>query len=62
VKSVAAFVFFHAHGCATKAYERLFLEPKIGQPLLAGTMPPSRMKEVDEALRLVLGLASDDGV
>lgn len=38
-----------------------FLEPKTGQPLLAGTMPPSRMKEVDEALRLVLGLASDGG-
>ena len=36
-----------------------FLEPKTGQPTLAGVMPPSRMKEVDEALRLVLELASD---
>jgi len=34
-----------------------FLETKTGQPDLAGIMPPSRMREVDEALRLVLGLA-----
>jgi len=39
-----------------------FLEPKTRQPLPAGTIPPSRMKEVDEALRLVLGLASDSGL
>lgn len=34
-----------------------FLEPTTHQPNLAGIMPPSRMKEVDEALRWVLGLA-----
>jgi mRNA interferase MazF len=32
------------------------LEPKTGRPALAGVMPPSRMTEVDEALRLALGL------
>jgi mRNA interferase MazF len=34
-----------------------FLNPKTRQPDLAGTMPPSRMTDVDEALRLALGLA-----
>jgi mRNA interferase MazF len=33
-----------------------FLDPKTHQPHLAGTMPPSRMTEVENALRLVLGL------
>lgn len=33
-----------------------FQEPKTRQPSLAGFMPPSRMREVDEALRLVLRL------
>ena len=34
-----------------------FLEPQTRQPSLAGTMPAARMTEIDEALRLVLGLA-----
>jgi len=34
-----------------------FLEPATHQPNPAGIMPPSRMKEVDEALGWVLGLA-----
>ena len=34
-----------------------FLEPRSHQPNLAGVMPPGRMAEVDEALRLALGLA-----
>jgi mRNA interferase MazF len=34
-----------------------FLDPQTHQPNLAGVMPPARMTEVDEALRLVLGLA-----
>ena len=33
-----------------------FLDPKTHRPDLAGTMPPSRMTEVENALRLVLGL------
>ena len=39
-----------------------FLDPKARQPNLAGSMPPSRMWEVDEALRLALGLALSDGI
>ena len=35
-----------------------FLDPKTRQPNLAGTMPPARMSEVDEALKLVLALSS----
>jgi mRNA interferase MazF len=34
-----------------------FLDPRTHQPALAGTMPPHRMGEIDEALRLALGLA-----
>lgn len=34
-----------------------FLEPRTRKPNLAGNMPPSRMTEVDEALKLSLGLA-----
>ena len=34
-----------------------FLEPKAQQHNPVGIMPPSRMTEVDQALRLVLGLA-----
>jgi mRNA interferase MazF len=34
-----------------------FLDPTTLQPNLGDIMPPSRMREVDEALRLVLGLA-----
>ena len=34
-----------------------FLDAKSGRPNLAGTMPPARMTEVENALRLVLGLA-----
>lgn len=37
-----------------------FLEPKTRRPNLAGVMPPSRMREVDEALRLVLGMALEN--
>jgi mRNA interferase MazF len=33
-----------------------FLDSKTRRPNLAGTMPPSRMKDVETALRLVLGL------
>ena len=33
-----------------------FLEKQSGQPNPAGIMPPSRMTEVDAALRLALGL------
>ncbi|MBI2821936.1 MAG: type II toxin-antitoxin system PemK/MazF family toxin [Acidobacteria bacterium] len=33
-----------------------FLDPRIGRPVLAGTMPPARMTEVENALRLVLQL------
>ncbi|MGH7829859.1 MAG: type II toxin-antitoxin system PemK/MazF family toxin [Candidatus Binatia bacterium] len=33
-----------------------FLDSKTHRPNLAGTMPPSRMTEVENALRLVLGL------
>ena len=33
-----------------------FLDPKTHRSSLAGTMPPSRMTEVENALRLVLGL------
>ena len=33
-----------------------FLDPSTGIPRLAGSMPASRMEEVDRALRLVLGL------
>lgn len=39
-----------------------FLDPKARQPNHAGSMPPSRMREVDEALRLALGLALSDGI
>jgi len=39
-----------------------FLDRKARQPNLAGSMPPSRMREVDEALRLALGLALSDGI
>lgn len=34
-----------------------FLDPQTHQPNLAGIMPPSRMTEVDQALKLALGLA-----
>lgn len=34
-----------------------FLDPRARQPNLAGIMPSARMTEVDEALRLALGLA-----
>ena len=37
-----------------------FLGPKTRQPNLAGVIPPSRMREVDEALRLVLGMALEN--
>ncbi len=33
-----------------------FFDPKTHRPNLAGTLPPARMAEVDNALRLVLGL------
>ena len=33
-----------------------FLDPKSNRPNLAGTMPASRMNEVENALKLVLGL------
>jgi mRNA interferase MazF len=33
-----------------------FFDPKTHRPNLAGTLPPARMVEVDNALRLVLGL------
>ena len=33
-----------------------FMDSKTHRPNLAGTMPPTRMIEVDNALRLVLGL------
>lgn len=33
-----------------------FIDPKAGQPLPAGALPPARMAEIDEALRWVLGL------
>lgn len=33
-----------------------FLHPKTGRPNLVGTLPPDRMAEVDEALRLVFGM------
>jgi len=33
-----------------------FLDPQTHRPNLAGTMPPSRMNEVENALKLVLGL------
>ena len=33
-----------------------FLDAKTRRPNLAGTMPPSRMTEVENALRLVLGI------
>jgi mRNA interferase MazF len=33
-----------------------FYDPKTLRPNLAGTLPPGRMAEVDNALRLVLGL------
>jgi mRNA interferase MazF len=33
-----------------------FFDPKTKRSLLAGTLPSNRLKEVEEALRLVLGL------
>jgi mRNA interferase MazF len=33
-----------------------FLDPESGTPRLVGILPPARMAEVDQALRLVLGL------
>jgi len=33
-----------------------FIDAKTRRPNLAGTLPPSRMAEVENALRLVLGL------
>jgi len=33
-----------------------FLDPKTHHPNLAGTMPPSRMTEVENTLKLVLGI------
>lgn len=33
-----------------------FFDPKTHRPNLAGTMPPARMTEVEEALKLVLNL------
>jgi len=33
-----------------------FVDPQTQQPNFAGIMPPARMAEVDEALRLVLSL------
>lgn len=33
-----------------------FLDPKTHRPNLAGTVPPARMTEVEEALRLTLNL------
>jgi len=33
-----------------------FLDPKTGTPMLAGTLPDSRLGEIEEALRLVLTL------
>lgn len=33
-----------------------FVDPKTQRPHLTGTMPPSRMAEVDRTLRLVLNL------
>jgi len=33
-----------------------FLDPKTHRPNLVGTMPASRMTEVENALRLILGL------
>ena len=35
---------------------RRFLDPKTGTPMLAGTVPDSRLGEIEEALRLVLSL------
>jgi len=32
-----------------------FFDPKTKRPLLAGTLPPNRMEDVEEALKLVLG-------
>ena len=34
-----------------------FLDPKTGLPNLAGALPPTRLAEVDQALKLVLNLA-----
>jgi len=33
-----------------------FLDPKTHRPKLAGTMPPARMTDIENTLRLVLGL------
>ncbi|MFY9270733.1 MAG: type II toxin-antitoxin system PemK/MazF family toxin [Candidatus Manganitrophaceae bacterium] len=33
-----------------------FLDPKTGQPALCGVMPSHRMREVEAALRMTLGL------
>lgn len=33
-----------------------FVDPRTGQPALAGTLPPRRMADVEHALRLVLNL------
>jgi len=33
-----------------------FVDPKTGQPALAGALPPTRMADVERALRLVLNL------
>ena len=34
-----------------------FVDPKVGYPIPAGRMPPERMAEVEEALKLVLELS-----
>jgi len=33
-----------------------FLDSKTGRPALAGTMPPARMRQIEDALRMTLGL------
>lgn len=33
-----------------------FIDPVTGSPALAGTLPPARMRDVENALRAVLGL------
>jgi mRNA interferase MazF len=37
-----------------------FADPRTGQPAPAGMMPPAKMKEVERALQLVLGLEGEE--
>ncbi len=38
-----------------------FADPRTGEPAARGTLPPSRMRRVDEALRRVLALQGEYG-